>query len=70
VLVAVMLDEPTNGIYGGAIAAPTFARLSRFTVAHLKIPPSSTYRPSEPATSAKAPNKAGVGPVSDDGARD
>jgi len=70
VLVAVMLDEPTNGIYGGAVAAPTFAKLSRFSVAHLKIPPSSTYAEDETEKDAKPSEKADVGPVSDQGARD
>ncbi len=70
VVVCVILDEPTNGIYGGAIAAPTFSKLGRFTVAHLKIPPSSTYRVDPPKTAEKTPAKAGVGPVSDQGARD
>jgi cell division protein FtsI (penicillin-binding protein 3) len=69
-VVCVILDEPTNGIYGGAIAAPTFSKLGRFTVAHLKIPPSSTYRVDPPKTARKAPAKAGVGQVSDQGARD
>ncbi len=70
VVVSVILDEPTKGIYGGAVAAPTFSKLGRFTVAHLKIPPSSTYQVDSLKTTEKTPTKAGVGPVSDQGARD
>jgi len=69
VLVFVILDEPTNGIYGGTIAAPTFSRLSQFTVSHLKIPP-STAPPARKAAGAGANGGASVGPVSDEGARD
>jgi cell division protein FtsI (penicillin-binding protein 3) len=39
VLIIVTLDEPSNAIYGGVVAAPTFARLGAFSVSHLKIPP-------------------------------
>lgn len=68
VLVFVLLDEPTRGIYGGAVAAPTFSALGQFAVSHLKVPPSSAYRRSEEATGAagKKGAGAGVGQVSDD----
>ncbi|MRS12512.1 MAG: penicillin-binding protein 2 [Actinobacteria bacterium] len=39
ILIVVTVDEPSNAIYGGTVAAPTFARLARFCVEHLKIPP-------------------------------
>ena len=39
VLIIVSLDEPSNAIYGGTVAAPTFARIAQFCVEHLKIPP-------------------------------
>jgi len=74
VVVCVLLDEPTNGIYGGSVAAPTFSKLSAFTVSHLKIPPSP--KPSKAAkksaekSAETAKKPAGVGPVSADGARD
>ncbi len=42
VLIIVSLDEPSNSIYGGTVAAPTFSKLAAFTVSHLKIPPSSS----------------------------
>ena len=39
VLIIVSLDEPSNAIYGGTVAAPTFSRIAQFCVEHLKIPP-------------------------------
>ncbi len=39
VLVIVTIDEPSRAIYGGTVAAPTFSRIARFCVEHLKIPP-------------------------------
>ncbi len=42
VMIIVTIDEPTKGIYGGTVAAPSFSRLARFTVEHLKIPPSTS----------------------------
>ncbi len=41
VLIIVSLDEPSNSIYGGVVAAPTFSRLAQFAVSHLRIPPST-----------------------------
>lgn len=61
VLVCVTLDRPTNAIYGGTVAAPTFAKLAKFSVSHLKVAPSSQ----EPTASAT-----GVGKVSDGAVRD
>lgn len=40
-LISVILDEPTNGYYGGVTAAPTFSRLGAYAASHLRIPPSS-----------------------------
>jgi cell division protein FtsI/penicillin-binding protein 2 len=41
VLIIVSLDEPSNAIYGGAVAAPLFSELGEFSVSHLKIPPTT-----------------------------
>jgi cell division protein FtsI (penicillin-binding protein 3) len=41
ILIVVALDEPSNAIYGGAVAGPTFSKLAEFSVSHLKIPPST-----------------------------
>jgi cell division protein FtsI (penicillin-binding protein 3) len=40
-VIVVTIDEPTKSIYGGTVAAPSFSRVARFAVAHLKIPPVS-----------------------------
>jgi cell division protein FtsI/penicillin-binding protein 2 len=54
VLIVVTLDEPRNGYYGGTVAAPTFATLAKFCVAHLQIPPSaSAKKPKSPAKKAR-----------------
>jgi cell division protein FtsI (penicillin-binding protein 3) len=39
ILIVVTVDEPSNAIYGGTVAAPTFSRIAQFCVEHLKIPP-------------------------------
>jgi len=41
VLISVKIDEPTNAIFGGTVAAPLFSVLGQFSVEHLKIPPST-----------------------------
>ena len=37
--VIVIIDEPTDNIYGGTAAAPLFAELSQFALSRLQIPP-------------------------------
>jgi cell division protein FtsI/penicillin-binding protein 2 len=39
-LIAVTVQEPTKGIYGGEVAAPAFERIAAFSLLRLKIPPS------------------------------
>lgn len=70
VVVCVTIDEPRNAIYGGTVAAPTFSKLSSFTVSHLKIPPSTTSAASAEGRSKKKAPSPDVGPVSDEGVRD
>lgn len=41
VLIIVNIDEPSDSIYGGTVAAPTFSRIAAYCVDHLKIPPGS-----------------------------
>lgn len=57
VLIVVILDEPSNAIYGGVVAAPTFSALGQFSVSHLKIPPSTATPRSvdETATGSEKP---------------
>jgi cell division protein FtsI (penicillin-binding protein 3) len=50
VLILVAVDEPSRSIYGGTVAAPTFSRVARFCVEHLKIPPGA------PVTGASQPS--------------
>jgi cell division protein FtsI/penicillin-binding protein 2 len=38
-LVSVMVDEPQGDIYGGAVAAPAFKRITSFALNYLRIPP-------------------------------
>jgi cell division protein FtsI (penicillin-binding protein 3) len=39
VVVAIAVDEPRKGYYGGATAAPVFHELLEFTLGHRRIPP-------------------------------
>jgi len=55
VLIIVSLDEPSNAIYGGVVAAPVFAKLGAFSVSHLKIPPTSQSSVDESATAVTKP---------------
>lgn len=50
VLIIVNIDEPARAIYGGTVAAPTFSRVARYCVEHLKIPPGA------PVTEASQPS--------------
>ena len=38
-MVAVMVDEPTNGYYGGEVAAPAFEKIVSFALPYMRIPP-------------------------------
>jgi cell division protein FtsI (penicillin-binding protein 3) len=40
VVVAVVLDRPTTGIYGGTVAAPVFREVAGYALRHLEVPPS------------------------------
>jgi hypothetical protein len=39
VLIAVKIDEPSEAIFGGVVAAPSFSKLALFCCDHLKITP-------------------------------
>lgn len=41
ILISVIIDEPSNAIYGGTVAAPLFSSIGQFAVSQLNIPPSS-----------------------------
>jgi cell division protein FtsI (penicillin-binding protein 3) len=38
-LIAVMVDEPQNGYYGGEVAAPAFEKIVSFALPYMRIPP-------------------------------
>ncbi|WP_240127189.1 hypothetical protein, partial [Thermomonas alba] len=46
VVIAVMVDEPGNGvIYGGAVAAPVFSDVAQQTLRLLGVPPDMRVQP-------------------------
>ncbi|MDP9022116.1 MAG: penicillin-binding protein 2 [Actinomycetota bacterium] len=61
-VVAVMVDEP-QPIYGGVVAAPTFAEVMRFALAHRRIPPTDPAEADARAAPPPAPDPAGATPT-------
>lgn len=55
VLIVVTLDEPSNSIYGGTVAAPTFSKLAAYCMSHLQIPPSAAKPKASTEPSGAAP---------------
>ncbi len=49
-VVAVFLDNPRNGKFGGALAAPVFKQVMTFGLQHFRIPPTGTRRHDLPIT--------------------
>ncbi len=47
-VVAVFLQNPRNGHFGGQLAAPVFKRVMAFGLEHERIPPTGTVRPRIP----------------------
>jgi cell division protein FtsI (penicillin-binding protein 3) len=47
-VVAVVLDQPKNGHFGGQVAAPVFSQLMAFALAQAKVPPTGTKTPRIP----------------------
>ena len=46
IVVAVMVDEPSNGqYYGGVVAAPVFSAVVQQTLRTLNVPPDIEVRP-------------------------
>lgn len=56
-LICVKLDQPRNAIYGGVVAAPVFRKLAEFSVAHLKIPPTTMATPAAEGEASAAHKK-------------
>lgn len=67
VLICITVDQPTNAIYGGVVAGPSFSRIGHFAVSHLKIPPSSV---SATEAARGAATSKSVDPVSKPGSGD
>ena len=47
-VIAVFLQNPRNGHFGGQLAAPVFKKVMSFSLEHLRIPPTGTVHPSIP----------------------
>jgi cell division protein FtsI (penicillin-binding protein 3) len=47
-VVAVIMQKPRNGHYGGQVAAPVFQKLMTYALAQQKIPPTGTKAPAIP----------------------
>ncbi len=47
-VVAVVLDRPTHGYFGGQVAAPVFSQLMAYALAQAKVPPTGTKAPRIP----------------------
>jgi cell division protein FtsI (penicillin-binding protein 3) len=49
-VVAVILQRPVKGHYGGVVAAPVFQEIMRYALATRGVPPTGTTRPDIPLT--------------------
>jgi cell division protein FtsI (penicillin-binding protein 3) len=50
IVVAVILDNPRNGHYGGVLAGPVFKQVMTYSLEHFRIPPTGVTRPDIPVT--------------------
>jgi cell division protein FtsI (penicillin-binding protein 3) len=46
-LVLVVVNEPTRGIFGGTVAAPAFAEIAKFDLQHLGVAPDHRVAPTQ-----------------------
>ena len=44
-VVLVVVNDPTRGIFGGTVAAPAFAAIAKFDLQHLNVPPDHPVAP-------------------------
>ncbi len=49
-VVSVIMQNPVNGHYGAIVSAPVFKQVTEYALAHFKIPPSASKRPTLPVT--------------------
>jgi cell division protein FtsI (penicillin-binding protein 3) len=55
IVVAVMVDEPSNGVYfGGDVAAPVFSQVVQQTLRMMNVPPDIEVKPGIVAKSVPA----------------
>jgi cell division protein FtsI (penicillin-binding protein 3) len=50
IVVAVILDNPRNGHYGGVLAGPVFKSVMTYSLEHFRIPPTGAARPHIPVS--------------------
>lgn len=50
IIIAVTVQRPQNGYYGGTVAAPVFQELMTYALQHLEIPPTGTTPTAPPLT--------------------
>jgi cell division protein FtsI (penicillin-binding protein 3) len=56
IIVAVMIDEPSNGVYyGGAVAAPVFSEVVQQTLRMMGVPPDVAVKPQIVANAVEEP---------------
>jgi cell division protein FtsI (penicillin-binding protein 3) len=48
IVIAVIMQQPTHGHFGGEVAAPVFAQLMTYALLERKIPPTGTKAPEIP----------------------
>ena len=46
-VVLVVVNEPTRGIFGGTVAAPAFAEIAKFDLQYLGVPPDHRVAPTQ-----------------------
>jgi cell division protein FtsI/penicillin-binding protein 2 len=44
-VILVVVNEPTRGIFGGTVAAPAFAEIAKFDLQHLEVAPDHRVTP-------------------------
>ena len=56
VVVAVVIDRPARGAYGGVVAAPVFREVAGYALRHMQVPPTLAGGDAVPAPSSPAPD--------------
>jgi cell division protein FtsI (penicillin-binding protein 3) len=56
VVVAVVLDRPAKGAYGGVVAAPVFREVASYALRRMQVPPTQSAGDAGPASSTPGPD--------------